>query len=329
MRGLRAWVRPRPTCSSRPRAPRASAAARVHGQGHLADRPELTLPPGFHLAFICLPHPNWLQICHFGGAATQPGRALGRPGTPEQCTRASAWPGPRGDRATGGELAVGPGLSALTPLPWALAWPSPRGAQRNCLGARTASSRSGRLGEGSPGPLGALGSGRGGQRSAHTGSQALRPGQPRRSALPGGRDHPRSRRRGNPVVAEAWGRCGSGALPGLRSTTILNHCPQWGDPKSNCSEPARPPVPRAPGLPQRLGPAGAGHRRGRAPRAQGPVPKARKWKLFEKNPQIRPGPKPTSLHKAPGARPRPPRLGVNNRRAPGQAALGLAPPPGP
>lgn len=94
----------------------------------------------------------------------------------------------------------------------------PRAGPEELSGDRTNSARSGRLGEASPGPLGAghepegdIGSGRGGQHSTDLSSQALGPdAQPSRK---GKTTHAAADVGTN--VAEAWGRCwvGGSAWP--------------------------------------------------------------------------------------------------------------------
>lgn len=296
----------RTTCSARPEPRASEPPPRSTGPGPSDGCPGLS-SASFWLLWAS-PNPNCLQICKFKGAGTQLGRALGPWGPPRVYGRAS---GDRATRARSGAMGPGSELGPRTPDPAASGTGAafPARAQRNCQG--TAQTQLGQAGLGRrPQGLWAQGTSPRATSEADAGGStaqtlAPRPWAPTLSP-PGRARPPTPPRTWEPMSPRPGGAAGSGARPGPRTPPWYYHSESLSSvkrPQPDLLRALQTPNALHPRPASRLGPAGAGHRRGRAPSAQGAFPKARKWKLCEKNPQIRPGRKPTGLHKAPGALP--------------------------
>lgn len=158
-----------------------------------------------------------------------------------------------------------PGLRALTPRPRALAWPSRRGRSGAVRGPHSLH----RVGQARGGVFRASGRHREPARRAALRAPWLRGPAPPAATTPS----PPGRARPPTPPPPTWGpgcRLGLGALRVGGSAWPpqhhhLTHCPRWGDPTENSSEPARPSAPRAPRPASAAGP-----RRRRAPEGEGP-----------------------------------------------------------
>lgn len=222
-----------------PRVPPAPPAPRIPSRCRVSARPAppdrrlgFTAAPGFHLAFMGLPHSNWFQVCNFEARGLSWAALLAPRRRRSNYLRKST------SRLRGRQ---GSDIRPPCPRHWR---GLPRAGPAELSGGRTDSDRSGRLGERSSRPLrtghepqGAIGSGRGGQRSADTHSQTPSPyeqpfwkGETTHAAANVGTGRP-----GGLGALRVEGFCLVSALhPG---TTILSHCPPWRAPNLTYSDP--------------------------------------------------------------------------------------------
>lgn len=302
MRGLWRWSRRvSHLLRGAPGAP-GTAAARAHSQGHLTEGPGLTPPPAFLLAFICLPRPNCFQICNFKGSGTPLGRALLAPRGPQSNAPRERTAGPAGRQGSGQAAGRWAGLGAGKAF-------SARGAAELSGAAQPLPDPAGLW----RGPHGLWAQGMSPRATSEAIAGAVQPKHPLPGPAPLVAAMPSPPRRARPPTPpptwEPGGRRGPGALWIGGSARPPHPIPEQhseslspvGRPQADLLSPPDPQLPAPPGLPAGLGPAGAGNEGGgpRGPAALFQRPE--KWKLCEKNPQIRSGPKPTGLHKAPGA----------------------------